>query len=118
MINNIIVKPQLTKREIEILELKAQGFTNQEIADKLFISIKTAEQHWNKILCILDCKNNSQKAIYESYKYGIIRPPVDNEVLEALSDLVKSSKIIKHSCEILSNFNFNITSIKGLINEL
>ncbi len=36
---------QLTKREMEILQLIGAGFTNQEIADKLFISLRTVTNH-------------------------------------------------------------------------
>lgn len=36
---------QLSAREIEVLKLFSDGFTNQEIADKLFISIRTVESH-------------------------------------------------------------------------
>jgi DNA-binding NarL/FixJ family response regulator len=36
---------EFTGREIEILELVAQGYTNQEIADKLFTSKRTVENH-------------------------------------------------------------------------
>ncbi|MFZ4398639.1 MAG: response regulator transcription factor [Bacteroidales bacterium] len=43
-------KESLSIREIEILKLFAQGFTNQEIADKLFISIRTVESHKNHIM--------------------------------------------------------------------
>lgn len=35
----------LTKRELEILQLVAQGLSNQEIADKLFLSIRTITSH-------------------------------------------------------------------------
>lgn len=40
---------QLTKREIEILELLAKGFKNQAIADKLFISFSTVKKHIENI---------------------------------------------------------------------
>jgi two-component system response regulator NreC len=43
-------KEALSIREIEILRLFAQGTTNQEIADKLFISIRTVESHKNHIM--------------------------------------------------------------------
>lgn len=36
---------QLTRRELEVLQLIASGCTNQEIADKLFISLRTVTNH-------------------------------------------------------------------------
>lgn len=36
---------QLSKRELEVLQLIASGFSNQEIADKLFISLRTVTNH-------------------------------------------------------------------------
>lgn len=46
----------LSKREIEVLRLFAEGLTNQEIADKLFISIRTVESHKNHIMARLELK--------------------------------------------------------------
>lgn len=40
---------QLTKREIEIIGLIGQSFTNEEIADKLFLSVATVKTHRNNI---------------------------------------------------------------------
>jgi DNA-binding NarL/FixJ family response regulator len=40
---------QLTTRELEILSLLSQGFTNSAIADTLFIDIKTVEHHLNSM---------------------------------------------------------------------
>ncbi len=48
---------QLSKREIEILKLFAEGTSNQEIADKLFISVRTVESHKNHIMQKLELKN-------------------------------------------------------------
>lgn len=40
----------LSEREMEVLKLFAESYTNQEIADKLFISIRTVESHKNNIM--------------------------------------------------------------------
>jgi NarL family two-component system response regulator LiaR len=45
---------QLTEREREVLTLIAQGLTNQEIADKLYISIKTVQAHRANLMEKLD----------------------------------------------------------------
>jgi two-component system, NarL family, response regulator LiaR len=47
----------LTKRELEILQLIAQGCTNQEISDKLFISVRTVEGHKANLLVKTNSKN-------------------------------------------------------------
>ena len=47
----------LTNREKEILHLVAEGFTNQEIAERLFISPRTAELHRSNVLNKLSLKN-------------------------------------------------------------
>ena len=49
--------PVLTRRENEILELIAQGLTNQEIADKLFISYTTVDSHRKSLLNKFRAKN-------------------------------------------------------------
>jgi two-component system response regulator NreC len=43
-------KEKLSQREEEVLTLYGEGFTNKEIADKLFISIRTVETHKNNIM--------------------------------------------------------------------
>lgn len=47
----------LTRREEELLKLVAEGFSNTEIAEKLFISVRTVETHKNHIMTKLDLKN-------------------------------------------------------------
>ena len=47
----------LSKREIEILKLFADGYSNKEIADKLFISTRTVESHKNHIMQKLNLKS-------------------------------------------------------------
>jgi len=49
--------PVLTRREKEVLELIATGNTNQEIADKLFISYSTVDTHRTNLLLKFKAKN-------------------------------------------------------------
>ncbi len=52
------ILPQLTRRELEVLQLFAEGFNNSEIADKLFLSVRTIESHKNHILQKTNMKNS------------------------------------------------------------
>jgi len=54
----------LTEREYEILLLIAEGKSNQEIADQLFIALKTVKTHVSNILSKLDVSDRTQAAIY------------------------------------------------------
>lgn len=54
----------LTKREQEVLALVASGKSNQEVADDLFISIKTVDTHKNHILDKLGLKNTAELVKY------------------------------------------------------
>ena len=49
--------PVLTRREKEVLELIANGMTNNEIAQKLFISVTTVDTHRKNLLAKFDCRN-------------------------------------------------------------
>lgn len=51
--------PMITKRESEILKLIADGLTNQEIADQLFISIFTVDSHRKNLLLKFSAKNTA-----------------------------------------------------------
>lgn len=55
---------ELTPRELEILRLIAQGKTNQEISDLLFITIKTVKTHITQILAKLEVEDRTQAAVY------------------------------------------------------
>ena len=54
----------LTERELETLQLIAQGLSNQEIAEKLTISERTAGKHVSNILEKLQLANRTQAALY------------------------------------------------------
>jgi DNA-binding NarL/FixJ family response regulator len=51
--------PMITKRESEILKLIADGHTNQEIADQLFISTFTVDSHRKNLLLKFNAKNTA-----------------------------------------------------------
>ena len=61
----------LTKREVEILSLVARELSNQEIADKLFISIRTVETHRINLTQKLGV-HNTAGLVKEAYKRGLV----------------------------------------------
>ena len=63
--------PVLTKREKEVLVLIAEGLTNQEIADKLFISQLTVISHRKSLLEKTESKNTAQLIKY-CFEFGLL----------------------------------------------
>ncbi|MDD3013383.1 MAG: response regulator transcription factor [Candidatus Gastranaerophilales bacterium] len=64
-------KIQLTDREMEVLKLIVDGYSNAEIAEKLFVSIHTAKAHVCNILQKLSVDDRTQAAI-KALKDGIV----------------------------------------------
>lgn len=62
----------LTDREMEILLLVAQGKTNQEIADQLYIALKTVKVHVSNMLGKLEVQDRTQAVIY-AFKHDLIQ---------------------------------------------
>ncbi len=62
----------LSKRELEVLKLYAEGYTNSEIAENLFISVRTVESHKTHILQKLNLKSQVD-LIKTAIKYQIIK---------------------------------------------
>ena len=62
----------LTSRELEILLLMAEGKTNQDIADELFIALKTVKTHVSNILSKLDVQDRTQAVIY-AFKHSLTK---------------------------------------------
>lgn len=58
----------LSKREIEILPLVAKGYGNKEIAEKLFVSVKTVEAHKAHIMQKLELKSKPELVEYAMKK--------------------------------------------------
>ena len=61
----------LTRREKEVLNLIADGLTNNEIADKLFVSASTIDSHRKNLISKLNVKNTA----------NLVRFAVDNKII-------------------------------------
>lgn len=64
--------PTITRREKEVLELIALGLTNPEIAEKIFVSVNTADTHRKNLLMKLEAKNTAD-LVRLAFKYNIIK---------------------------------------------
>jgi DNA-binding NarL/FixJ family response regulator len=65
---------KLTPRELDVLRLIAAGKSNREIADTLFISVRTANTHVARILAKLECRNRAAAAAL-AYQHGLVPLP-------------------------------------------
>jgi two-component system, NarL family, response regulator LiaR len=70
-IQELLKKKGISKREYEVLELIAQGKTNQEIADALFISLNTVKTHSSNLFSKLDARRRTQ-AIEHAKREGLL----------------------------------------------
>jgi NarL family two-component system response regulator LiaR len=71
-INEIALQQSgISKRELEVLQLMADGFSNQEIADKLFVSLSTVKTHTSSLFEKLDVRRRTQ-AIEKAQRMQLI----------------------------------------------
>lgn len=68
---NDLLMPQLSDRELQILQLLCKEYTSQEIADKLFISTRTVDGHRRKMQEKTGARNLAGLVIY-AVKNGVI----------------------------------------------
>ena len=61
----------LSRRELEVLQHMADGLSNGEIAEKIFVSLNTVKTHSSKIFEKLDVKRRTQ-AVEKAKRIGII----------------------------------------------
>ena len=71
--SDIAVLDRLTPREREILTLVALGLSNEQIAQRLYISPTTAKTHVNRTMMKLGARDRAQLVII-AYETGVVRP--------------------------------------------
>jgi DNA-binding NarL/FixJ family response regulator len=64
---------ELTEREREVMALVAEGLTNDEIADRLFVSPATAKTHVSRAMVKLGARDRAQLVVF-AYESGLVRP--------------------------------------------
>jgi NarL family two-component system response regulator LiaR len=62
----------ITRRELEILELIAQGMSNREIAEKLYVSENTVKTHSSRVFDKLGARRRTQ-AVQLGKEFGLLR---------------------------------------------
>lgn len=67
----LITQLELSKRELEVLNLMAQGHSNEEIAAKIFVSVSTVKTHNQNLFFKLDVKRRTQ-AIEKAKRLNLI----------------------------------------------
>jgi len=67
------VLDDLTDREREVMCLVAEGLTNAEIGERLFMSPATARTHVSRILLKLNARDRTQLVVM-AYEFGLVRP--------------------------------------------
>jgi len=66
-----LVEP-LSERELEVLQLIAQGFSNREISEQLFLALNTVKGHNRRIFGKLDVQRRTE-AVARARELGLLR---------------------------------------------
>lgn len=64
--------PRITKREKEVFECIAEGLTNQQIADKLFVSLSTIESHRKSLMSKLNVSKTAS-LLKAGFEFGFLK---------------------------------------------
>ncbi|MBI5915219.1 MAG: DNA-binding response regulator [Bacteroidetes bacterium] len=70
-LHSLLLQHGISKRELEVLALISQGLSNQEIADRLFVSLNTVKTHSSNLFSKLDAKRRTQ-AIQKAKEIGLL----------------------------------------------
>jgi len=68
------IRASLTRRELEVMQLLAEGASNQAIAERLFISLHTVRNHVQRIITKLGV-HSKLEAVAVATRVGFVRPP-------------------------------------------
>ena len=68
----------LTERELEVMALVGQGLSNDEIAERLFISPTTAKTHVSRVMMKLAARDRAQLVVL-AYESGLVVPGPEAE---------------------------------------
>ena len=69
-------RPSLSKRELETLDLIADGLSNRLIAERLGVSIKTVDTHRTNLMTKLD-SNSAPQLVVKAMRMGLLSPGSD-----------------------------------------
>ena len=69
--DSVIEELNISPREYEVLKLIAEGYSNQEIADRLFVTLSTVKTHSSSLFSKLDVKRRTQ-AIQKAKELKIV----------------------------------------------
>jgi non-specific serine/threonine protein kinase len=75
------IAPPLTRRELDVLRLLAEGSSNRDVAARLTISLRTVETHVERILRKLNVANRRQATVW-AYAHGVTPPPEESETVK------------------------------------
>jgi DNA-binding CsgD family transcriptional regulator len=66
-------RPKITARELEVLDLVAEGFSTREIAQRLWVTEETVKTHIRRLHDRLGAKTRAQ-AVAIAFRTGIMKP--------------------------------------------
>ena len=70
-LDRVLEKLTITRREYEVLQHIAQGLSNQEIADRMFVSLNTIKTHTSNLFSKLDAQRRTQ-AVQKARALGLL----------------------------------------------